>query len=87
MTGDQVEHVVEEADAGDAAPGPAPVEREREAHVGFSRRALDDGRATHERPFSRMRASIDSAWTTKPSARAISAPAGASVPEADPIST
>ena len=38
-------------------------------------------------PFSRTRASIDSACTTKPSARAIAAPAAASAATASPTWT
>ena len=63
------------------------VERQRQPHVGLGGLALDRGRAAHRAGFSRTRASIDSACTSKPSARAIGAPAAASLPAASPIRT
>ena len=65
---EQVEHVVEEADAGAARAGAGAVEAERQADVGLARLAADLGGAAHGAGFSRL-ASIDAAWASKPSAR------------------
>ena len=87
VASEQVEHVVEEADARGAAARTRPFEREGNADVGLTRPALDRGRAAHTPGFSRTRASIDSAWTSKPSARAIGPAAAARRPAAAPIRT
>ena len=47
---EQVEHVVEEADAGAARAGARAVEAERQADVGLAGRAGDLGGAGHARP-------------------------------------
>src|ERR1700733_6196466 len=79
--------VVEEADAGGAGSGAGAVERQRQPHVGLGGLALDCGGAAHGLRFSRTRACIDSACTSKPSARAIGAPAAASFAAAAPMCT
>ena len=64
--------------AGVARPGAIAVEPERERYIGLLGLACDFRVAAHQLGFSNMRASIDSACTGKPSARAIRAPDGAS---------
>src|SRR5207253_3823421 len=70
VAGDQVEHVVEEPHAGHALAGALAIQTEADVDVGLAGRAVDLGGAGHRGSFSRMRASIDRAWTSKPSARA-----------------
>src|SRR4051794_143344 len=82
----EVEHVVEEADAGRAPARARAVQPERQADVGLLRGAGDLSGSRHRgAPF--CRASIEAAWTVKPSARAIGAPAGASAVAAAPMWT
>ena len=85
MAGEQVEHVVEEADAGRAAARARAVEVEAQLDVGLPRLTRDVRPPAHRAPFSRT--SIEAAWRTKPSARAIGAPARASAAAAGPIRT
>ena len=47
VAGEQVEHVVEEADAGLARAGAGAVERQRDADPGLPRLTIDRARATH----------------------------------------
>src|ERR1019366_10635874 len=80
VAGEQVEHVIEEADTGVARAGAAAVEREAQRDVRLARCAGDLCVAAHGDGFSTKsgtRARIDSAWATKPSARAIGTPARA----------
>ena len=80
VAGEQVEHVVEEPDAGVALAGAVAVERQADADVGLPVvRSISAVRAI-VRPLSRMRASIDSRVELEPSARAIGAAARASSP-------
>src|SRR6185312_1811576 len=72
-------------DAGLAHAGARSVEPERQADVGLLGGAFD-GRGSHGRPPF-CRASIEAAWTVKPSARAIGAPARASAGAASPMCT
>ena len=81
----QVQHVVEEADARLAGPSALAVEAERQADVGLLGLAGDLGGARHPVGFSRTR--IDSACRVKPSASAIGAPARASASAAPLIRT
>ncbi len=71
VTREQVEHVVEEPDAGPALAGTGPVEPELEVDPGLGRRAVDVSAAGHGRPFSRT--SMDAACRSNPSARASAA--------------
>ena len=90
VAGEQVEHVVEEADPGLAAAGAAAVEPELERDVGLAGAALalgGAGRVVMTAAFSPTRATIDSACTVNPSARAIGAPAAASAGAASPMWT
>ena len=66
------------------APVPSRPERERDARLLRVSRAIS-ARACHGAGFSRT--SIDAAWRSKPSARAIGAPARASAAAAGPIRT
>jgi hypothetical protein len=62
---EQVEHVVEEADAGLACARAGAVEGEAQRHVGLARGARDLGGAAHEGGFSSKsgtRACIEAAW-------------------------
>ena len=79
VAGEQVEHVVEEADPGLALAGAGPVEPEGDLRSRSRAvlRSISSG-AGHRLPLSRMRASIDRAWSSKPSARATGAAARAS---------
>jgi len=70
VTGQQIEHMVEEPDARVALAGAISVESEADVDVGLGGLAVDLGGAGHPGSFSRMRASIDRAWSSKPSARA-----------------
>ena len=70
-----------------ALAGTVAVERERDADLGLLGPAVDFGGAAHPWPLSRMRASIDRACCSKPSARAIGAASRASSPAAAPIRT
>src|SRR4029077_17023352 len=87
VAGEQVEHVVEKPHARGALTGPGAFEGQLDAHLRLGRVALDARRPAHEPPFSRTRASIDSACTSNPSARAIGAPAAASFLAASPTLT
>ena len=82
VTGQQVEHVVEEADAGAARrPPPLPSSRQARRARSVSPRRARDLRCSVLMVIGILphsRASIDSACTSKPSARAIGAPAAAS---------
>src|ERR1019366_908398 len=79
VAGHQVEHVVEKSHARAARARAGAFEGQLEANVCLAGPALDLGVAAHGSPFSRTRASIDSACTSKPSARASGAPAAASL--------
>ncbi len=69
-------------------PAPLPSRSSVEAHVGLAGLALDRWLCgSCAAGFSRTRASIDSACTSKPSARAIGAPAAASLAAAAPMRT
>ena len=71
---EQVEHVVEEADAGARARrAPSPSSCELDVDLGLAGLAVDLAGTRHRVPLSRMRASIDRAWSSKPSARATGA--------------
>jgi hypothetical protein len=52
VAGDEVEHVIEEADAGGDFGFAATVETEAETYVGFCGDAVDSGGATHASIFS-----------------------------------
>ena len=81
VAGQQVEHVVEKADARLAPAGADAVERQAQRNARLTRGACDLRRAAHGVGFSTKsgtRARIDSAWARKPSARAIGTPARAS---------
>ena len=85
MAGQQVEHVVQEADAGGAGARAGAVEAQRERTlVSLVSRAMS-ACAGHGAGFSRT--SIDAAWRSKPSARATGAPARASASAAGPMRT
>ena len=89
MAGEQVEHVVEEADArGERAAAASPSRSRLTCDVGLAGRAaqLCAVRLMRQR-FSRIRARIDSACTAKPSASAIGTPARASAAAASPMRT
>ena len=81
VAGEQVEHVVEEADARIARSAPVAVEGQREAHLRLARAALHRGRSRRHGAsrLSPMRASIERACHSSPSTRAIGAPARASL--------
>ncbi len=83
----QVEHVVEEPDAGVALALAVAVQRQRQVDVGLSGPAVDLGGTCHHVPLSRMRASRDLACSSKPSARAMGAAAAASAAASEPIRT
>src|SRR6185437_10772586 len=83
----QIEHVVQESDTRLALSGTVAVERETDANVGLLGLAIDFSGSGHPWPLSRMRASIDRACCSKPSARAIGAARRASSPAAAPIRT
>ena len=73
---EQVEHVVEEADAGlTRSPAPSPSSARLTWTSVSPVVAVDLGCAAHDRRLSRMRASIERAWSSKPSARATGAAA------------
>ena len=78
MAGQQVEHVVQEPDAASRAARAHPSRDRPDANLGLSCPAIDCGCAAHRGRLSRMRASIDWAWSSKPSARASGAAARAS---------
>ena len=83
---EQVEHVVEEPHARRPRAGAGSVQAECERDVGLPRRAGHLRGAGHRGArFSRI--SIDAAWCSKPSARAMGAPARASAPAARPTRT
>src|SRR5262249_49138802 len=73
VAGHEIEHVVEETNSRFALTLTKTVEAELDRDGGLSRGALDLGSASHCRPLSRMRASIDRACVSKPSARATGA--------------
>src|SRR5262249_52603393 len=76
----QVEHVVEEAHARVAGAEARPFQAQRQAYLGLARPALDCARPiAHVGGLSPMRASIERACHSKPSARAIEAPDFASL--------
>ena len=52
------------------SPAPCAVEREADLDLGLAGLAFDQADAGHRGSLSRMRASIDRAWSSKPSARA-----------------
>src|ERR1035441_2250843 len=85
VAGHQVEHVIEKSHARAARARAGAFEGQLEADVCLAGPALDLGVAAHGSPFSRTRASIDSACTSKPSARASGAPAPASLAAAAPL--
>ena len=87
VAGEQVEHVVEEPDAGVALAAALAVELEGHVNLGLAGLAVDLGGTRHREPLSRMRASIDWAWSSNPSARAIGAAARASSAASSPIRT
>ena len=78
VTGEQVEHVIEKPDAGVALARRRALERELDVYVRLGGLAVDLGGAASCRPLSRMRASIERAWSSNPSARATGAAARAS---------
>src|SRR5581483_3639922 len=76
----EVEHVIEEADARLTRARAFAVEHQVDLHIGLVGLAIDLSAAAHARPFSPMRASIDRAWSSNPSARATGAARTASSP-------